>query len=63
MGIRRVDVVADVDDQRADLRYRIESSRYFNLPGRFYPKGMKINVAGREVPVEKIGNRWDLYPP
>jgi hypothetical protein len=24
---------------------------------------MKINVAGRDVPVEKIGNRWDLYPP
>jgi hypothetical protein len=46
-----------------DYVYTPEARPIYNLPGRFYPKGMKINVAGREVPVEKIGNRWDLYPP
>ena len=46
-----------------DYVYTPEARPIYNLPGRFYPKGMKINVAGREVPVEKLGNRWDLYPP
>ena len=46
-----------------DYVYTPEARPIYNLPGRFYPKGMKINVAGRDVPVEKIGNRWDLYPP
>ncbi|HMP59422.1 MAG TPA: hypothetical protein PKD86_08730 [Gemmatales bacterium] len=45
-----------------DYVYTPEARPIYNLPGQFYPKGMKINVAGREVPVEKIGNRWSLYP-